>query len=167
MFSHTSLFIDPEFSVNEPIILETSVCLFVSSLFAKFKSQVVVIFHSPFLLPQEIYLDFLCIWVPAWQTQKKKILQFLVDKHISRAASNSSSQYVHLVQHLKCVATNWWWSQIKMQSDIKLLMKWQVWNVPMVPRVTSICGSPNSSWSIFFRTRAKKAAKPRTWNERS
>lgn len=64
------------------------------------------------------------------------------------------------------VATNWWSSQVKIQSHIKQMMKWQTWNIPVFPRVTSICGSPYSSWSIFFRTRAKKAAKPRTCNER-
>lgn len=55
----------------------------------------------------------------------------------------------------------------KIQSYLKLMMKWKGCNIPVFPRVTSICGSPYSSWSIFFRTRAKKAAKPRTWNERS
>ena len=35
--------------------------------------------------------------------------------------------------------------------------------VPVYCRLSSICGSPNSSCSTFFRTSEKKAAKPMTW----
>lgn len=38
--------------------------------------------------------------------------------------------------------------------------------VPVFLRLSSIWGSPYSSWSTFFRTRAKKAAKPRTCDGR-
>lgn len=39
-------------------------------------------------------------------------------------------------------------------------------NLPGFLRFSSIWGSPYSSWSTFFRTRAKKAAKPRTCDRR-
>lgn len=56
----------------------------------------------------------------------------------------------------------------KMQCKIKKNPKKQGYKIklPGLLRLSSMAGSPYSSWSTFFRTRAKKAANPRTCSKR-
>lgn len=64
--------------------------------------------------------------------------------------------------HLMRVILDWCVLFFRTEAKIENCEK----KVPVFLRLSSIWGSPYSSWSTFFRTRAKKAANPRTCDGR-